>query len=59
MTTICPVDLPMMLSDSAGKGVLITAVAHGTSQLKERWGEHGGQNGLGYLRDQDPARRHL
>ena len=43
VTTICPVDLPTMLSDSAGKGVLITAVAHGTSQLKERWGEYGGQ----------------
>ena len=43
VTTICPVDLPVMLSDSAGKGVLITAVAHGTSQLKERWGEYGGQ----------------
>ena len=43
VTTICPVDLPTMLSDSAGKGILITAVAHGTSQLKERWGEHGGQ----------------
>jgi hypothetical protein len=43
VTTICPVDLPVMLSDSAGKGVLIVAVAHGTSQLKERWGEHGGQ----------------
>ena len=43
VTTICPVDLPTMLSDSAGKGRLITAVAHGTSQLKERWGEHGGQ----------------
>jgi hypothetical protein len=43
VTTICPVDLPVMLSDSAGKGVLITAVAHGTSQLKDRWGDHGGQ----------------
>jgi type IV secretion system protein VirD4 len=41
VTTICPVDLPVMLSDSAGKGVLITAVAHGESQLEERWGEHG------------------
>jgi type IV secretion system protein VirD4 len=41
VTTICPVDLPVMLSDSAGKGVLITAVAHGVSQLAERWGEHG------------------
>jgi type IV secretion system protein VirD4 len=43
VTTICPVDLPAMLSDSAGKGVLITAVAHGISQLEERWGEHGGK----------------
>ena len=43
VTTICPVDLPTMLSDSAGKGVLFIAVAHGTSQLKERWGEYGGQ----------------
>ena len=41
VTTICPVDLPVMLSDSAGKGVLITAVAHGTSQLEERWGAAG------------------
>jgi type IV secretion system protein VirD4 len=41
VTTICPVDLPTMLSDSAGKGVLITAVAHGTSQLEERWGPAG------------------
>jgi type IV secretion system protein VirD4 len=41
VTTICPVDLPTMLSDSAGKGVLITAVAHGTSQLEERWGAAG------------------
>jgi type IV secretory pathway TraG/TraD family ATPase VirD4 len=43
VTTICPVDLPTMLSDSAGKGILITAVAHGISQLKERYGEYGGQ----------------
>jgi hypothetical protein len=41
VTTICPVDLPVMLSDSAGKGVLITAVAHGTSQLADRWGAAG------------------
>jgi type IV secretory pathway TraG/TraD family ATPase VirD4 len=41
VTTICPIDLPTMLSDSAGKGVLITAVAHGTSQLEERWGPAG------------------
>jgi type IV secretion system protein VirD4 len=43
VTTICPVALPVMLSDSAGKGILITAVAHGMSQLEERWGEHGGK----------------
>lgn len=41
VTQICPVPLPLMLADSAGKGVLITAVAHGTSQLADRWGEHG------------------
>ena len=41
VTQICPVNLPVMLADSAGKGVLITAVAHGTSQLADRWGEHG------------------
>ena len=43
VTTICPVDLPVMLSDSAGKGLLFVAVAHGISQLKQRWGDHGGQ----------------
>jgi hypothetical protein len=41
VTQICPVPLPVMLADSAGKGVLITAVAHSTSQLADRWGEHG------------------
>ena len=41
VTTVCPVDLPVMLSDSAGKGVLITAVCHSTSQLEQRWGKHG------------------
>ena len=41
VTTICPIDLPVMLADSAGKGILITAVAHGISQLAERWGEYG------------------
>jgi hypothetical protein len=30
-----------MLSDSAGKGVLIEAVCHSKSQLEQRWGEHG------------------
>jgi type IV secretion system protein VirD4 len=41
VTQTCPVDLPTMLSDSAGKGVLITAVAHSKSQLEQRWGKHG------------------
>jgi type IV secretion system protein VirD4 len=41
VTQICPVDLPVMLADSAGKGELITAVAHGTSQLEDRYGEAG------------------
>jgi hypothetical protein len=41
VTQICPIDLPRMLADSAGKGELITAVAHGISQLEERYGEPG------------------
>jgi type IV secretion system protein VirD4 len=41
VTQICPLALPVLLADSAGKGVLITAVAHGTSQLADRWGDHG------------------
>jgi hypothetical protein len=41
VTQICPINLPVMLADSAGKGELITAVAHGTSQLEDRWGEAG------------------
>jgi hypothetical protein len=41
VTQVCPVDLPVMLSDSAGKGVLIMAVCHSKSQLEQRWGKHG------------------
>ena len=41
VTQICPIDLPRMLADSAGKGVLMTAVAHGISQLEDRYGEAG------------------
>jgi len=41
VTQVCPVDLPVMLSDSAGKGVLITSVCHSTSQLEQRWGKPG------------------
>jgi len=43
VTTICPVALPGMLSDSAGKGVLIMPVAHSLSQFADRWGEHGAE----------------
>jgi len=41
VTQICPIDLPRMLADSAGKGELITGVVHGFSQLEERYGEAG------------------
>lgn len=39
---ICPVDLPAMLADAAGKGILIMPVVHGVSQLEDRWGKAGG-----------------
>jgi type IV secretion system protein VirD4 len=41
VTQVCPVDLPVMLSDSAGKGVQIMPVCHSKSQLEQRWGKHG------------------
>jgi type IV secretion system protein VirD4 len=41
VTQVCPVDLPVMLSDSAGKGVQIMPVCHSKSQLEQRWGEDG------------------
>ena len=40
---IAPVPLPEWMSDSAGKGILICAVAHGLSQLEDRWGREGGR----------------
>ena len=43
LAVICPVDLPAMLADSAGKGILIVAVAHSRSQLAHRWGDHGAE----------------
>jgi hypothetical protein len=43
LAVICPVDLPAMLADSAGKGILIVAVAHSRSQLAQRWGDHGAE----------------
>ena len=43
VTQICPVPLPVWLSDSGGKGIQICAVAHGEAQLAGRWGDHGRQ----------------
>ena len=46
VTQICPVPLPVWLSDSGGKGIQVCAVAHGEAQLAGRWGEHGKQTVL-------------
>ena len=43
VSVTCPIDLPAMLSDSAGKGILIEWVAHSMSQLESRWGKDGAQ----------------
>ena len=43
VTQICPVPLPVWLSDSGGKGIQIAAVVHGEAQLANRWGDHGRQ----------------
>jgi type IV secretion system protein VirD4 len=43
VTQICPVPLPVWLSDSGGKGIQVCAVAHGEAQLAGRWGDHGRQ----------------
>jgi type IV secretion system protein VirD4 len=43
VTQICPVPLPVWLSDSGGKGIQVIAVAHGEAQLASRWGDHGRQ----------------
>jgi type IV secretory pathway TraG/TraD family ATPase VirD4 len=40
---ICPVPLPVWLSDSGGKGIQVITVAHGEAQLASRWEEHGKQ----------------
>jgi type IV secretion system protein VirD4 len=42
VAVICPIDLPAMLADAAGKGILIMPVVHGVSQLEDRWGKAGG-----------------
>jgi hypothetical protein len=41
VTQICPLALPVLLADTGGKGLAITAVCHSTSQLADRWGESG------------------
>ena len=41
---VCPVPLPDMLADSAGKGITIVSVAHSLAKLEERYGEHGAAN---------------
>jgi type IV secretion system protein VirD4 len=46
VTQICPVPLPVWLSDSGGKGIQVCAVAHGEAQLAGRWGEQGKQVAL-------------
>ena len=41
---VCPVDLPSMLADSAGKGITFVTVAHSLAKLEERYGEEGAAN---------------
>jgi hypothetical protein len=41
VTSICPVPLPLWMADSAGKGIIITAICHGLAQLEGRWDTHG------------------
>jgi type IV secretion system protein VirD4 len=43
LTQICPIAVPEMLADSAGKGILMVLVAHSISQLEERYGTSGAQ----------------
>ena len=41
---VCPVDLPSMLADSAGKGIVFATVGHSLAKLEERYGEEGAAN---------------
>jgi type IV secretory pathway TraG/TraD family ATPase VirD4 len=43
VTQICPVPLPQWMADSAGKGIMITAICHGLAQLEARWDRTGAQ----------------
>ena len=58
LAVICPVDLPAMLADSAGKGILIVAVAHSPASSPEVGRSRRGDD-LGPGRHQDPAAGHL
>ncbi|HEY1320202.1 MAG TPA: type IV secretion system DNA-binding domain-containing protein, partial [Streptosporangiaceae bacterium] len=41
---VCPVDLPSMLADSAGKGITFVTVGHSLAKLEERYGRDGAAN---------------
>jgi len=41
---VCPVDLPSMLADSAGKGITFVTVGHSLAKLEERYGHDGAAN---------------
>jgi type IV secretion system protein VirD4 len=41
LTQICPLPLPSILADSAGKGILVASVIHSIGQLDTRWGQYG------------------
>jgi type IV secretion system protein VirD4 len=41
LTQICPLPLPTILADSAGKGILVVAVIHAIGQLESWWGKPG------------------
>jgi hypothetical protein len=41
---VCPVDLPSMLADSAGKGICFVTVGHSLAKLEERYGKEGAAN---------------
>jgi hypothetical protein len=43
VTQVCPLPLPQMLADSAGKGILMTAVVHSYGQLEARWEKSGAE----------------
>jgi len=44
ITQVCPVPLPVWLTDSGGKGIQIIPVVHGEAQLRQRWGKDGAQS---------------